>query len=85
MNILGQKLSDVGDKTFYGKVELKGVNSNFLLKGADILADLASQKNINNDKEQRIINLENETQDLTERIFVLERIISSLTTEDGED
>ena len=84
MNILGQKLSDVGDKIFYGNVELKGVNSNFLLKGADILADLQNQKNINNDNEQRIINLENETRDLRERIFVLERIISSLTTEDGE-
>jgi hypothetical protein len=84
MNILGQKLSDVGDKIFYGNVELKGVNSNFLLKGADILADLQNQKNINNDNEQRIINLENETRDLRERIFVLEGIISSLTTEDGE-
>ena len=82
MNILGQKLSDVGDKTFYGKVELKGVNSNFLLKGADILADLASQKNINTNRGERIETLENQVVTLTDRIFELEQIIARLTTDD---
>ncbi len=81
MNILGQKLSDVGDKTFYGKVELKGVNSNFLLRGADILADLASQKNINTNRGERIETLENQVVSLTDRIFELEQIIARLTTD----
>jgi len=82
MNILGQKLSDVGDKTFYGKVELKGVNSNFLLKGADILADLASQKNINTERGERIETLEGQVVSLTDRIYELEQIIARLTTDD---
>ena len=81
MNILGQKLRDTGDSTFYGHIEVSGANSELVVQGLDVAEELVQQKKTNISDEERIFTLENQTQSLTDRIFELEQIIARLTTD----
>ena len=81
MNILGQKLRDTGDSTFYGHIEVAGANSELVVQGLVVAEELVQQKKTNISDEERISSLENQAAVLTDRIHVLEQIIARLTTE----
>jgi hypothetical protein len=80
MNILGQKITDSNDSTFYGQIELEGPTAELRLKGVAISETLDEQKNIDIDQSTRIGILELEVLELKTLTNELKSILEALRT-----